>query len=191
MQHDLLAMPWIGDDPVLAVANTVVLDDPARPETGHVDLLANRDARDTWRRKVEDLGLSNVALPELFALRTDVRSALDAVDRSAAVPEDALVRLNARAAAAPLTFALDPDGDLRTTELTDDAAARVARETIRTLGAAKTQPRLVRRCPAPGCGMFFVPGRQDQSWCTTRCGTRARAAKLRRRTAAQRGRRGA
>ncbi|WP_187702803.1 CGNR zinc finger domain-containing protein [Dietzia sp. SLG310A2-38A2] len=182
MQSDLFEMPWIDENSVLAIANTVVIDDPRQPGSGHIDLLAAGETLAVWRQKVHDPQLAGMPLAELVELRGDVRSALDAADRAVPMPEETRLRLNALAAGAPLTFAVDRAGHLQAVELTGDAAGRVARETLRTVGDPNARTRLVRRCPAPGCGMFFMPGRRDQSWCTVRCGTRARATRLRQRT---------
>ncbi|WP_245813956.1 CGNR zinc finger domain-containing protein [Rhodococcus marinonascens] len=187
MQSDLAEMPWIDGDLVLAVANTVVLDFPGDPTSPSLDMLAQEETLATWRRRVPDAAVAELPLGALLELRSAIRAALDAIDRICPVPDDARDQLNTWAAGAPITFTLTATGRLSFVEVADDVIGRLARETLRSFDE-KSGDRIVRRCPAPGCGMFFRPGRRDQSWCTVRCGTRARAA--RHRQQGQRGKEG-
>ncbi|WP_129843209.1 ABATE domain-containing protein [Streptomyces sp. RFCAC02] len=98
-------------------------------------------------------------------------------------PEQALHRLNAAAARAPVTVALEWPGDAapatRTVEV--DAApdarlvAHLARASIDFL--AGPQRERLRACTAPRCVRYFVKEHGRQEWCKPSCGNRARAAR--------------
>ncbi|PCG83132.1 hypothetical protein CIB93_26265 [Streptomyces sp. WZ.A104] len=170
---NLREMPWIGERPVLDVANTVVVG--AGHAGGDVDLLAEPELLASWREKACDRELADLPLEDLAELRVPVRAALDAAARQAPLPGLARVRLNALAARAPVTFRVDDAGHLAEREAGGPVAATVARQAL-VLAAGPERARL-RRCPAPSCGMFFLARRRDQAWCSIGCGNRARAAR--------------
>ncbi|MEV4230453.1 hypothetical protein AB0J81_25840, partial [Streptomyces bobili] len=60
--RDLHEMPWIGEDPVLDLANTVVVG--AGPGRGDVDFLADRELTGRWRARAADRGLAALCLEE-------------------------------------------------------------------------------------------------------------------------------
>ncbi|MEU3051471.1 ABATE domain-containing protein [Streptomyces sp. NPDC006984] len=170
---NLRAMPWIGEHPVLDLANTVVCG--AGPDRSDVDLLASPALAGSWRERTVARGLAALPLDELTRLRAPVRAALQAAARQEPLPEAERVRLNELAARAPVTFEVGEDGRLGEREGDGPAAAAAARQTL-VLAAGPEQARL-RRCPAPSCGMFFLARRRDQSWCSVGCGNRARSAR--------------
>ncbi|MBX9397691.1 ABATE domain-containing protein [Streptomyces sp. TRM72054] len=172
----LRAMPWIGELPVLDLANTVLLG--AGTAGGDIDLLADPELLASWRAKAADRELADLPLGQLTDLRDPVRGALDAAARQAPLPGPARTRLNALAARAPVTFQVDGAGRLTEREAGGPVAAVVARQAL-VLAAGPEQARL-RCCPAPSCGMFFLARRQDQAWCSIACGNRARARAARR-----------
>ncbi|UGY93281.1 ABATE domain-containing protein [Streptomyces gobiensis] len=169
----LHAMPWIGEDPVLDLANTVVHG--AGPERGDIDLLSDPQLLASWRDRAADRRLAGLPLADLVALRDLVRYALDAAAEEKPLPDSVRTRLNALAAAAPVIFLVDADGRLAQRETDGPADAAVARQAL-TLAAGPDQARL-RRCNAPSCGMFFLARRRDQAWCSLGCGNRARSAR--------------
>lgn len=172
----LRAMPWIGELPVLDLANTVVRG--TGTGGGDIDLLADPDLLASWRARVSDRELAELPLGQLTDLRDPVRRALDAAARQAPLPDPVRTRLNALAARAPVTFHVDAAGRLTEQEADGPVAAAVARQAL-VLAAGPEQARL-RCCHAPSCGMFFLARRRDQAWCSVGCGNRARARAARR-----------
>jgi predicted RNA-binding Zn ribbon-like protein len=83
--------------------------------------------------------------------------------------------LNSLAAAAPVVLQLTADAQLVQHGHGGGVADVLARETLRLITGAEQQR--LRRCRAPGCGMFFLARRCDQAWCSIGCGNRARAAR--------------
>ncbi|MCP3821692.1 ABATE domain-containing protein [Streptomyces sp. A3M-1-3] len=171
--RNLHEMPWIGEDPVLDLANTVLCD--AGPARGDIDLLADARLLASWRSRTLDRRLADLPLEDLTALRDLVRCALDAAAGQAALPESVRTRLNDLASAAPVTLFVSADGRLGQRETGGAADASVARQAL-ALAAGPDQARL-RRCYAPSCGMFFLARRRDQAWCSLGCGNRARSAR--------------
>ncbi|WP_151480540.1 ABATE domain-containing protein [Streptomyces albicerus] len=169
--RDLQEMPWIGEDPVLDLANTVVVG--AGPGRGDVDFLADRELTRRWRARAADRRLAGLPLEELERLRGLVRDALDATAGQRPLTDSLRSRLNELASSAPVVFRMTGDGLLAQQEQGGGADAVVARETL-ALAAGPDRQR-VRRCHAPSCGMFFLARRRDQAWCSLGCGNRARS----------------
>ncbi len=169
-------MPWIGELPVLDLANTVVRG--TGTGDGDIDLLADPDLLASWRARAADRELAELPLGQLTDLRDPVRRALGAAARQAPLPDPVRTRLNALAARAPVTFHVDAAGRLTEQEAGGPVAAAVARQAL-VLAAGPEQARL-RCCHAPSCGMFFLARRRDQAWCSVGCGNRARARAARR-----------
>jgi predicted RNA-binding Zn ribbon-like protein len=94
------------------------------------------------------------------------------------VPQAAVEALNRASRAAPEWLELDLAARrLRVcsrARRADRLLAGYARSALRLL-ADDTAGHL-RVCPAPSCGMFYRPRRQ-QRWCSPQCGTRARVAR--------------
>ncbi|WP_149180415.1 ABATE domain-containing protein [Streptomyces sp. TRM49041] len=166
-------MPWIGEDLVFDLANTVLCG--GGPAGEDLDLLADPPLLDAWRGRAADPRLAALSQPDLLTLRGPVRAALDAASRQAALPRAARERLNELAAKAPVTFHIDTAGKLRQREQGGPVDGVTARRAL-VLAAGDEQVRL-RRCPAPSCGMFFLARRKDQAWCSIGCGNRARASR--------------
>ncbi|WP_175407354.1 ABATE domain-containing protein [Streptomyces sp. TRM64462] len=164
-------MPWIGEDPVFDLANTVLCG--GGPTGDDLDLLDEASLLDAWRRRAADPRLAALPPRDLVALREPVRAVLDAASRQADLPQAARERLNELAAQAPVTFHVDAEGNLGQREEDGPVSGVVARRAL-VLAAGQEQVRL-RRCPAPSCGMFFLARRKDQAWCSVGCGNRARS----------------
>ncbi|MFC4061299.1 ABATE domain-containing protein [Planomonospora corallina] len=168
--RDLQEMPWIGEDPVLDLANTVVVG--AGPARGDVDFFTDRELTRRWRART-DPGLAALPMEELRRLRGLVRDALDAVARRHPLNDGLRAGLNELASSAPVIFQVTDDGLLEQREQNAGAGARIARDTL--ILAAGPDRQRIRRCPAPSCGMFFLARRRDQAWCSLGCGNRARS----------------
>ncbi|GAA3142888.1 hypothetical protein GCM10010466_37320 [Planomonospora alba] len=168
--RDLQEMPWIGEDPVLDLANTVVVG--AGPARSDIDFFADRELTGRWRART-DRGLAALPLDELRRLRGLVRGALDAAARRHPFDDGLRTGLNELASAAPVIFQVTGDGLLEQREQNAAAGAAIARDTL-ILTAGPDRQR-IRRCPAPSCGMFFLARRRDQAWCSLGCGNRARS----------------
>ncbi|GAA3503270.1 hypothetical protein GCM10019016_103800 [Streptomyces prasinosporus] len=175
----LAEMPWIGEDGVLDLANTIVCG--AGPRGGDLDLLTDDDLRASWRSRTVEPDLAVLPLERLVELRAPVREALDAATRQCPLPAAVRTLLNSLAAKAPVTFEVAEDGRLTEREGDGPVTGRIGRQTL-VLAAGPERKRL-RRCPAPRCGMFFLAHRRDQAWCSVGCGNRARSARRRPRPA--------
>ena len=176
---------WLGSDPALDVANTVAISN-GEPH----DLLAPEGEFERWATEASarspGLGPDAQALLmkarlQVLELRTRIRQVLAAAAAGDQLPAAAVAELNHASRTAPGWLALDRDGTLG--ERTDAGAidrllAEYARSAMRI--AAEGKARL-RTCPAPSCGMYYRPTRQDQHWCSVECGTRARVARHSRR----------
>ncbi|RVW05809.1 hypothetical protein EGT50_01175 [Rhodococcus xishaensis] len=163
-------MPWIGESRALDLANTVIVG-ANRGED--LDFFADPSLTARWRQRVTDGRLARMPLDQLVELRSVVQEALDAADRSEPWSPQLRSRINSLAANAPLVLEMDESGTLRQVGREGPVEAEVARETLQLTAAPDSFT--VRRCPAPSCGMFFVPRRRNQGWCTVRCGSRARS----------------
>jgi predicted RNA-binding Zn ribbon-like protein len=127
------------------------------------------------------------------ALRDSIRTLFVAAVAGGSLPHPPAERLNAASAAVPRYPALDlSDAGIprrveeepsvsRATEL----LAAIARSAIEIVGGPDRGR--VRICPGVRCGRFFLASRPRQTWCSDRCGNRARVA---RHHARARGRRG-
>ena len=99
-------------------------------------------------------------------------------DRDHGGPQKAAAVVNRASAAAPRYVQLGPSGVVEATaatERTDEILAAIAASAVELLGGPDRNR--IRRCHAPRCGMFFVPGRERQEWCSPMCGNRARVAR--------------
>ncbi|RDI23143.1 putative RNA-binding Zn ribbon-like protein [Rhodococcus sp. AG1013] len=170
MIRDVDEMPWIGEGRALDLANTVIVG-ASRGED--LDFFTDPALTARWRQQVSDDRLARMPLERLVELRAVVREALDAAHKSEPLPPHLRARINGLAADAPLVLELDEAGLLRQVGRGGPVDAELARETLQLIAAPDTFT--VRRCPAPSCGMFFVPRRRNQGWCTERCGSRARS----------------
>jgi predicted RNA-binding Zn ribbon-like protein len=172
---------WLGAEPALDVANTVAISN-GEPH----DLLAPEGEYERWATEAaarspllepEESALLIKARPEILELRTRIREVLAAAAAGEEPPAAAVAALNRASRAAPRWLELDRRGSVRERALggaADRLLAEYARSAIEI--AAAGSPHL-RVCPAPSCGMYYRPTRQDQRWCSTQCGTRARVAR--------------
>ncbi|GAA3598209.1 hypothetical protein GCM10022198_23100 [Klugiella xanthotipulae] len=175
--RELAEMAWIGKDDVFDLSNTVTLG--GSPDgSGDIDFFTDVGLTATWRIRTQARDLATLRLDTLIALRSLVRAALDAADREIRLPKPVRESLNNLSVGAPVVLTLDAHGHLVTTDTAADAQGRIARKVLQLFVQSQASV-VVRRCLAPSCGMFFQPRRTDQAWCTTRCGTRARAARYR------------
>jgi predicted RNA-binding Zn ribbon-like protein len=172
---------WLGLDPALDVANTVAISN-GEPH----DLLEPPGEYERWateaaaRSPLLAAGKSALlikARPELIELRARIRDVLAAVVAGDDLPATAVAALNRASRAVPGWVELDLDGTVRERahgRAVDRLLAAYARSAMEI--AAEGSARL-RVCPAPSCGMYYRPTRQDQRWCSLQCGTRARVAR--------------
>jgi predicted RNA-binding Zn ribbon-like protein len=172
---------WLGGDPALDVANTVAISngephDLVEPE-GEYERWATEAAARSPLLDADGAALLIKARPELLALRARIREVLAAAAAGDELPRTAVAALNRVSRAAPRWLELDPDGTVRE-RARGGAADRLLAEYARSAMelAAEGSARL-RVCPAPSCGMYYRPTRQDQRWCSVPCGTRARVAR--------------
>jgi predicted RNA-binding Zn ribbon-like protein len=171
---------WLGFDPALDVANTVAVAkgvpyDLLAPE-GEYERWADAAASASAHAREKAAALLG-ARARVLELREHIRAVLYATAAGDRLPEAAVAELNAASRLAPRWPELRPNGELsehaggRATDRLLAAYARSAME-IAAGGSAR-----LRVCPAPSCGMFYRPGRPQQRWCSTQCGSRARFAR--------------
>jgi predicted RNA-binding Zn ribbon-like protein len=150
------------------------------------DLLADDAAVERFWRLHAGLIPEGSAFPsaaETRRVRAVVRGLLDAAQQGVPLDRDAIEALNAVAASASPSVAIElRDGRAERIERwrADDPAApalaAVARSAIEILVAPGGAT--VRRCASPSCSMLFVTGDPRRRWCTPNiCANRARAAR--------------
>jgi predicted RNA-binding Zn ribbon-like protein len=171
---------WLGEPLAIDLANTVMVVREDEP----VDLLASPDDLLRWldreRAQLGECPFAAGYLEEIRDLRDAVRELLMAASQGTSPQPQALKRVNAASAAAPVAPQLDfgKDGKLEALERAEDSDSvawllgTLARSAIELLtGPERGQLKL---CPAPSCGMFFLGARR---WCCAACGNRARVAR--------------
>jgi predicted RNA-binding Zn ribbon-like protein len=176
---------WLGADPALDIANTVAISngkphDLLEPD-GEYERWAAEAAARSALLDADAAALLIEARAELLRLRTRIREVLAAAAAGDELPETAVAALNRASRAAPSWLELDGGGAVRARAhggVTDRLLAECARSAIRIAAEGSAHLRV---CPAPSCGMYYRPTRQDQRWCSLSCGTRARVARHARR----------
>jgi predicted RNA-binding Zn ribbon-like protein len=176
---------WLGEPVAIDLANTVMVVRQGE----EVDLLATPEDLRRWleaeRSRLGDCSFAVRHFDEIRAFRNAVRSLLVASAEGATPQGDAVERVNAASAAAPVApqLELGRGGRFQTVERAceGDRLAQLlgilARSAIALLTGAE-RDRL-RVCRAPSCGMVYLGERR---WCCAACGNRARAARHYRRT---------
>lgn len=124
-------------------------------------------------------GPEDVDAGELLDLRRAVRGALDALAEGRGPAQEFVDALNRASEAGPTYARLEADELCYVTLASPDDAflADVAADAIKLIGGP--QRPLVRRCLAPGCANIYLASRSRQTWCSERCGVRARVARHR------------
>ncbi len=143
-----------------------------------------RELADAWRG-------SPVAHRELRELRDAVHALLEARVHGAALPGEALTRVNASVAkvSATRSLELDTQGEAlvrtrRRGKTAERLEAQLAEALMELVGTPAWSQ--LRRCPGPGCSLFFVAAHHRRRFCHPSCSHRARqAAYYRRRQRAQ------
>jgi predicted RNA-binding Zn ribbon-like protein len=168
---------WIGFEEALDVANTIAIVDGVEQ-----DLLVDTGAFERWAeaaRKSPALTPAEAsallgARERLLDLREPIRALMAATVSDEPPPAAAVVELNRISRRAPLWVEYAEGVLQERTDATpiDRLLARYARSALELAAGHAT-----RRCPAPSCGMFYVPRRRQQRWCSQSCGNRARFAR--------------
>ena len=172
---------WLGADPALDVANTVAVSNGEPHDLLEPDGEYERWAGEAAARSQLLAAWGSAPLikarAEVLELRTRIRQVLAAAAAGEEWPGTAVAALNRASRAVPRWPELDTDGTVRE-RARGSAADRLLAEYARSAMeiAAEGSARL-RVCPAPSCGMYYRPTRQDQRWCSVPCGTRARVAR--------------
>jgi predicted RNA-binding Zn ribbon-like protein len=179
-----LEAPALGEPLPVEFANTIFV---VRGEL--MDGLASPAQLGAWlARHADELGAvpargAGEHLAAVRELRADTRELLDRLVAGGR-PSPALVRrLNVRSEASPRYPALQwpPRGApvVLDRALNSDPwrriVAELARSVIRLAGGPKHE--LIRRCPAPGCVLYFVQDHPRREWCSVACGNRVRVAR--------------
>jgi predicted RNA-binding Zn ribbon-like protein len=179
--------------PTLELASTIVFASPGE----EVDLLRTPAQLAAWMDSqgvaVEPGDDVTLRVAAFRALREAIRALFVAAVAGGSLPHPPAERLNAASAAVPRYPVLDlsdPGAPRRVEEGASvshatELLAAIARSAIEIVGGPE-RDRL-RICPGARCGRFFLASRPRQTWCSDRCGNRARVA---RHHARARGRRG-
>ncbi|MGV8911455.1 MAG: ABATE domain-containing protein [Rhodoglobus sp.] len=171
--RSLSAMPWIGETLDFDLANTVVIG------AGHsgtdIDFFDDPILTLRWTEKAGHGAFGLLPMEQILALRRLIRSAFHAASNGQTLSDEVLLELNNLAAQAPHIVALDSTGECEWIPVGGDISANAAAEAIGHLSGSQAEN--LHRCRAPSCGMFYLATRPDQRWCTSTCGSRARAAR--------------
>lgn len=170
---------WLGESLAIDLANTVMVVGDGES----VDLLASADDLRDWllreRSRLDECDFATGHLEEVRELRDAVRELLAAAAEGGALRTQALERVNAASAAAPVAPQLSiEEGYLKAGTPVENGGplsrllGTLARSAIDLLGDPEHKD--LRICTAPSCGMFFVGARR---WCCSACGNRARVAR--------------
>jgi predicted RNA-binding Zn ribbon-like protein len=147
------------------------------------DALATAASATAWlgRRRIRS-ALPPGSEPALAGLRTAVDDLLRAAAGRGEPPTEALDRINAASAAAPVAQQLDwPSRAQPRTWLAATATpeqhvhALIARSAIALV--AGDAPGTLRACRAHGCSRLFLATNPRRMWCSTACGNRVRVAR--------------
>jgi predicted RNA-binding Zn ribbon-like protein len=171
---------WLGAEAALDVANTV-----ARSKDAEHDLLAPAGEYERWAAaaaksphlRPDEARALSTERPRLLGLREQIRDVLSAAAAGNQLPRSAVSELNGVSRGSPSWLELDTKGELRPHGHGSAADRLLATYARSAMEIAVEGPTKLRVCPAPSCGMFYRPGRSDQQWCSTQCGSRARAAR--------------
>jgi len=173
---------WAVADPRLIVDLLGTL----RLEHGElVDQLADERRCGAWlRQRLPHLEPGSASRRPLVGLRERARTLLTAAVDGDRLPADVVTDLSRRAARAPVTLAarIRPDGSPSVERVSrGDPGAAMEAEFARSALALLDGPdsRLLRRCRAPECILFFLQQDPRQHWCSAGCGNRARVARHR------------
>ncbi|MQY08765.1 CGNR zinc finger domain-containing protein [Actinomadura macrotermitis] len=178
--------PILGTEPLsVEFANTLYgLGDP-------VDYLRVPEWIDLWF--AETGHRANGAMGEdgerIRALRDAVHAVLSAAVEARPAESGAVQCLNEFAAAAPTVLRLDWAAGapvsrwMDTVRGPDAVLGRIATCCIELLTGPRAER--LRRCPGPGCSMFFVKNHPRRRWCDPSCGHRDRQARYYRRRLAR------
>jgi predicted RNA-binding Zn ribbon-like protein len=174
------SMPWLGVFPLaVELANTIVVTG-----SGSIDLMATDEELETWiLAEAARFPIAEGArghLPEVRALRGEVRALLLATVEDRPLPDAPRVSINKMSSRSPRFPTLNDDGVTAIRDLSRDGfiefCGTVARSVIELLGEEDRLQEL-GICGAPSCGMFFVATNPRQRWCSSACGNRARVAR--------------
>ena len=171
--------PLLGEPLALDLANTVV-----RHAGQDLDLLTDerqlRDWLDQQQSRLPAAQPTKAVLAAVRRVRGSVRDCLLAVRDGREPPADAIAELNAVAAAAPATIAIELDPDGRPRRVTQRPAAAADQ-----IGAALAEAAIefltesdldrLRECASDECILLFYAANPRRRWCSTaRCGNRER-----------------
>jgi predicted RNA-binding Zn ribbon-like protein len=172
-----LSYSWLGKELALDFANTVIVVRPGE----ELDGLATEAQLARWLELERDrLGPAPGAgarLGDFRRLRDALRRLLGAAADGRELSAADVAVMNEASAAAPRVVQLRGVAvvESRADTAEDAVLGAIAASAVELLGG--TDRELVRVCEAPSCGLYFLPARERQQWCTPSCGNRARVAR--------------
>jgi predicted RNA-binding Zn ribbon-like protein len=170
-------LPWLTFPAAVDLSNTIVVT-PRRD----IDLLRTDEQLEVWiaaeRGRIACVDAASGRLPDVRALRADLRPLLYAYAEGRPLPERSRRRVNALSATAPAYPVITTGGGMAVKHATQDPyaifAADVARSAIALISG---DDQTLSVCTAPSCGLLYPPDHPRQLWCCKACGNRARVAR--------------
>lgn len=143
-------------------------------------LMGIRSSLETTLTDTDLLAVDDVDLARVRQLRDCIHILADAIIDGSDPDAAVLDRLNRHARAAPhwkeLRWDDHPYAEIRSGAPPVGAAiGEIAHATIELVtGDSRTT---IKRCPAPGCILYFLKNHPRREWCSNTCGNRVRAAR--------------
>jgi predicted RNA-binding Zn ribbon-like protein len=170
-------LPWLTFPAAVDLSNTIVVT-----PSGDIDLLCTDEQLDVWiaaeRGRIACVDAASGRLPDVRALRADLRALLYAYAEGRTLPDRPRRRINTLSATAPAYPVATTRGGTAVRHASQDPyaifAADVARSAIELIGS---DDQTLSVCTAPSCGLLYPPDHPQQLWCCKACGNRARVAR--------------
>jgi predicted RNA-binding Zn ribbon-like protein len=170
-------LPWLTFPAAVDLSNTIVVTPGC-----DIDLLRTDEQLDVWiaaeRGRIACVEAASGRLPDVRALRANLRGLLYAYAEDRPLPERPRRRINTLSATAPAYPVITTGAGQAIKHASQDPyaifAAEVARSAIALIGS---DDQTLSVCTAPSCGLLYPPDDPRQLWCCKACGNRARVAR--------------
>lgn len=178
--------PGTDTHPALDLANSIA----TLPGGERFDALAKPELATAWlvERNLagEDAQLYEICTNRLVGLRANIRTLFTAITTSSPPDPATLEAVNQALQLTPMAdqlrwnpdkgFFSEPQHPL--TQVVEHAMVTLALDALHL--ATSDDPHTLAACSAQPCDRFFLRTHARRTWCSTRCGNRVRASRLRR-----------